>query len=180
MQYKGYKARVEFDQDAGVLFGEVDGLRDVVTFEATDVKGLERAFRESVEDYLAMCAEKGEEPEKPYSGKFLVRVDPVIHREIATAAGRAGKSLNSFLGELLRNWVEGAHTKPAAGRLPGPNARSRERPVEVFDLEPKPTPGEATSMPENPNFWQGQYQNRPSSRTPNTPGGSLTPQPLAA
>ena len=54
MEYKGYTARVEFDQDARVLFGEVEGLRDVVTFEATDVKDLEREFHASVDDYLAM------------------------------------------------------------------------------------------------------------------------------
>src|SRR5882762_6364800 len=108
MEYKGYTARVEFDQDARILFGEVEGLRDVVTFEASDVKDLEREFHASVDDYLAMCAERGEEPEKPYSGKFVVRVDPLLHREVAMAASRSGKSLNAFTSEALKRWLEQA------------------------------------------------------------------------
>lgn len=105
MEYKGYTARVEFDADASVMFGEVEGLRDVVTFEATDVKQLERAFHDSVDDYLEMCERRGRGPEKPYSGKFLVRVDPKLHRDIAMAAARAGKSLNAFVGEAVRQWI---------------------------------------------------------------------------
>lgn len=106
MEYKGYTARVVFDEDAGVLFGEVEGLRDVVTFEATNSKDLKTAFRESVDDYLSMCAERGEEPEKPYSGKFLLRVDARLHREIAMAAARSGKSLNAFASEVMKNWIQ--------------------------------------------------------------------------
>lgn len=106
MEYKGYTARVEFDADAGVLFGEVEGLRDVVTFEGTDVREVEKAFRDSVDDYLDMCAQRSEEPEKPYSGKFLVRVDPKLHRDIAMAAARAGKSLNAFAGEAFKRWID--------------------------------------------------------------------------
>ena len=106
MEYKGYRAQVEFDQDAGVLHGDVEGLRDVVTFEATNVDDLTAAFHESVDDYLAMCAERAEQPEKPYSGKFLVRVDPRLHRDVVMAAARAGKSLNQFTGDLFRNWIE--------------------------------------------------------------------------
>ena len=115
MDYKGYTARVVFDEQAGVLFGEVEGLRDVVTFEATNTSELATAFRESVEDYLALCAERDEEPEKPYSGKFLVRVDSTLHRDIAMAAARAGKSLNSFAAELLSVAVQQqvGVTKPA-------------------------------------------------------------------
>jgi predicted HicB family RNase H-like nuclease len=107
MEYKGYSARVEFDSEAGLLFGEVEGLRDVVTFEATNVADLDAAFHESVDDYLAMCKERGEEPEKPYSGKFLLRVDPKLHREVAIAAARAGKSLNAFASDLFRTWIDG-------------------------------------------------------------------------
>jgi predicted HicB family RNase H-like nuclease len=105
MEYNGYTARVVFDEDAGVLFGEVDGLRDVVTFEATHTKHLAVAFRESVDDYLAMCAKRGEQPERPYSGKFLVRTDPGVHRDLAMAAARAGKSLNAYTSEVLKGWM---------------------------------------------------------------------------
>src|SRR2546423_6830032 len=135
MEYKGYSARVEFDQDAGVLFGEVEGLRDVVTFEASDVKDLEREFHASVDDYLAMCADRGEEPEKPYSGKFLIRVDPMLHREVAMAAARAGTSLNALTAEVLRSWVEHTRQALASPRVPPPNVNQPEKQVRVFEAK---------------------------------------------
>lgn len=68
MEYKGYIATVEFDDDAGILHGEVVNTRDVITFEGDTVPDIRKAFRESVEEYLAFCAERGEEPDKPFSG----------------------------------------------------------------------------------------------------------------
>jgi len=76
--------------------------RDVITFQGTSVKELEQAFRESVEDYLAFCAERAEEPEKPYSGKFVVRVEPQLHREIAIRAAQKGMSLNRYVSHVLK------------------------------------------------------------------------------
>ena len=72
IEYKGYIAKVEFDDEAEVFHGEVINLRDVITFEGESVAELKQAFHDSVEDYLAFCAERGEEPEKPFSGKFSV------------------------------------------------------------------------------------------------------------
>jgi predicted HicB family RNase H-like nuclease len=163
---------VEFDEDARVLFGEVEGLRDVVTFEATDVKDLEREFRASVDDYLAMCAERGEEPEKPYSGKFLVRVDPMLHREVTMAAARAGKSLNAPGGVF--DWIERASPTHAPRPMPAPNVNQPAKGVTVFP--PAGAPVEVPAMHEQSlEFWH-QHQNTPGSRTPNTPGASRTPQ----
>lgn len=89
MEYKGYIAKVEFDDEAEIFHGEVINLRDVITFQGTSVTELQRAFQESVEDYLAFCAERGEEPEKPFSGKFSVRIDPELHRQITLQAASA-------------------------------------------------------------------------------------------
>ena len=75
MRYKSYFGKVEFDDEAKVLHGEVAGVRDVVTFQADSVEGIEKAFRESVDDYLAFCRKRGEAPEKPFSGQFVVRAD---------------------------------------------------------------------------------------------------------
>ncbi len=63
IEYKGYFAKVEFDDDAGIFHGEVINLRDVITFEGETAKGLKQAFQDSVDDYLAFCAERGEDPE---------------------------------------------------------------------------------------------------------------------
>ena len=72
---------VDADEDAFV--GRVAGLRDVVTFEGATFAEVEQAFRDSVDDYLAFCAERGEPPDRPYSGKIPLRVDPELHRRAA-------------------------------------------------------------------------------------------------
>jgi len=101
MTYKGYEAIVEYDEDAELLHGEVMNLRDVITFQGQSVAELKQAFTDSVEDYLAFCKERGEEPEKPYSGQFVVRVDPPLHRAVVTAARKAGQSLNKWVAMTL-------------------------------------------------------------------------------
>ena len=55
MQYKGYQARVDYDDEAGVFHGEVLNIKDVITFEGTCVEDLRQAFQDSVEDYLEYC-----------------------------------------------------------------------------------------------------------------------------
>jgi predicted HicB family RNase H-like nuclease len=105
MEYKGYVAKVEFDDDVGVFHGEVLNLRDVITFQGRTVAELRKAFRDSVDDYVEFCTERGEPPEKPYSGHFVVRVDPSLHKAIATQARLADKSLNAWLQDVLRDRV---------------------------------------------------------------------------
>jgi len=101
MEYKGYIGKVEFDDEANIFHGEVLNLRDVVTFQGTTVRELRKAFRDSVDDYLALCAERGESPEKPYSGKFMVRIEPELHKALAIHAKREHKSLNAWVHDAL-------------------------------------------------------------------------------
>ncbi len=101
MSYKGYQARVAFDEEAEIFHGEVLNLRDVITFQGQSVAELKEAFADSVEDYLAFCKERGEEPEKPFSGQFLVRIEPDLHKALAAAARQAGVSLNKFVAMAL-------------------------------------------------------------------------------
>ena len=101
MTYKGYQARVELDEQAGVFHGEIINTRDVITFQGSSVDELTRAFEDSVDDYLEFCSSRGEGPEQPFSGKFLVRVPPEVHRHIVTEARRQGKSLNTYVPEKL-------------------------------------------------------------------------------
>lgn len=117
MQYKGYSARIEFDEDAQLLHGEVVGLRDVVTFEADAASGLVQAFRDSVDDYLEFCRERGEDPEKPYSGQFVVRVEPSLHRELWLSALSQELSLNAFVKEACAFYLT---TLSSVGRESGP------------------------------------------------------------
>ncbi|ANK83406.1 MAG: antitoxin HicB [Rhizobiales bacterium NRL2] len=101
MKYKGYEAKVEFDDVDDVFHGEVLGLRDVIAFEGTTVNELHEAFRGSVDDYLQFCEQRGESPEKPVSGRFVVRVDPALHRKLANQAAARGLSLNKLITDLL-------------------------------------------------------------------------------
>src|ERR1044071_7876139 len=79
MKYKGYTGVVEFDEGAGVLFGHVIGLRGAITFQGESVAEVTRAFRDSVDDYLVFCEKRGMSPEKPFSGQFVLRIDPKLH-----------------------------------------------------------------------------------------------------
>ena len=101
MSYKGYEATIEFDEEAGLFHGEVIDLRDVVTFQGSSVAELKAALADSVEDYIAFCRARGEEPEKPFSGRFVVRTEPAVHRAIHAAAKRAGISLNKWVAAAL-------------------------------------------------------------------------------
>lgn len=101
MTYKGYTGVAMFDENADIFHGEVIDTRDVITFQGQSVKELRKAFRESVDDYLAFCAERGESPDKPYSGSFLVRVSPEVHGAVAARARSEGKSLNAYVADLL-------------------------------------------------------------------------------
>lgn len=114
--YKGYTATVEFDADEMVLHGRVDNIRDVVTFHAASVEQLQSAFEEAVDDYLDLCETRGEQPERPFSGRFVLRVEPELHRQIAIRAAREGKSLNAWILTVLS---AGLQSQPEASAQPG-------------------------------------------------------------
>ena len=102
MKYKGYTGIVELEEGSDVLFGRVIGLRDVITFQGESVAEVTQAFHDSVDDYLAFCKELGESPEKPYSGHFILRLDPHFHRELANLAQMQATSLNALIEGLLK------------------------------------------------------------------------------
>lgn len=103
MEYKGYVAKVEFDESVGRLHGRVvnSGAYPIATFEATDVEGLQREFHRSIDEYLASCREDGIEPRKPFSGTLNVRLGPDLHQRIAHLAAESGLSLNSWIRQAL-------------------------------------------------------------------------------
>ena len=105
MTYKNYPARVEYSDEDGCFIGRIAGISDVVGFHGDSVKALRKAFRDAVEDYLAACAAAGKAPQRPYSGKLLLRVDPSLHAKAAMLAEAKGKSLNSWVQETLARAV---------------------------------------------------------------------------
>ena len=105
MEHQGYRARAIFDEEAGLLHGEVVGIRDVVTFQGETVAELRAAFRDSVDEYLKFCAEKGQEPNRPFSGRVSLRMSPEIHQAASIAAHTEGKSLNAWLTDTIERAV---------------------------------------------------------------------------
>ena len=101
MTHDGYIARVELDEEAGLFHGEVVNTRDVLTFQGRTLDELRTAFADTIADYADWCHERGKQPERPYSGNFTVRVSPELHRRIAAAAARDGKSVNAFVVSAL-------------------------------------------------------------------------------
>ena len=101
MRYKGYSARIEYDDDDGIFIGRVAGIQDGVGFHADTVGELRAAFHEAVEDYIETCAKIGKKPQKAFSGQVMFRVSPEVHRKAVLAAELSGKSLNQWAEEVL-------------------------------------------------------------------------------
>jgi predicted HicB family RNase H-like nuclease len=105
MNYQGYSARIEYDDEDAIFFGKIAGIRDGVSFHDNTVEGLRAAFHEAVDDYLQFCAEIGKTPDRPYSGKVMLRVAPELHARMARAAELAGRSLNQWGEEVMAKAV---------------------------------------------------------------------------
>jgi predicted HicB family RNase H-like nuclease len=103
LEYKGYIGTIEAED--GVFHGRVAGLRDVITFEETSFAEVEQAFRDSIDDYLAFCAQRGEPPDRPYSGRIPLRVSPETHRRAAISAQAEGLSLNQWIARRIESAV---------------------------------------------------------------------------
>lgn len=101
LTHKGYSAKIEFDADDRIFFGNIAGIRDGVGFHADTVDGLIAAFHEAVDDYIETCAKVGKSPDRSYSGKLLLRVDPALHQRIVLASELSGRSLNQLGEEAL-------------------------------------------------------------------------------
>ena len=101
IQYKGYYAEPRYEPSDKCFGGALLGITDVVCFEGATPDELELSFHDAVDDYLDMCEEAGRKPQKPYSGKFMVRIPPELHRRTVVAAQKSGKSLNAFVGQAL-------------------------------------------------------------------------------
>ena len=106
MEHKGYVGSVHYSAEDEVFHGKLEGIRDLVTYEATDVAGLKRSFREAVEDYLQTCRKHGKTPETPYKGTFNVRVGRDLHKRAAVFAADRHKKLNAVVTEALEQYLE--------------------------------------------------------------------------
>ncbi|MCL2029881.1 MAG: type II toxin-antitoxin system HicB family antitoxin [Deltaproteobacteria bacterium] len=101
MTYKGYSAAIEYSDDDGFFVGQIAGIQDLITFHGHSVEEMRAAFKEAVDDYIEACAKIGRPPNKPYSGKLVLRLPPELHAHLAIQAQTSGKSLNSLVTETL-------------------------------------------------------------------------------
>lgn len=116
MKYKGYTGSVEYDPDDRLFHGSVDAITDIIAFQGESVEVLEADFRDAIDDYLASCAEDGVEPQRPCSGKFVLRITPEMHREAAAAARTQDESLNGWITGAIRMRLAAKEKRPASKR----------------------------------------------------------------
>ncbi len=103
MTHQGYTARIEFDERDNLFVGRILGLRASISFHGKTVDELRKEFIAATEDYLADCRQQGVSPEKPASGKMMLRVPPEVHSAALIAAQATGKSLNQWAADILGN-----------------------------------------------------------------------------
>ena len=97
MAYKGYTAALDYDEHDKIIVGRVQGIKAMIAFDGTSTEALTKKFHESIDFYLDTCKQRGIEPNKPYSGKFVVRMNPSEHAMIAHQSKEAGMSINSYV-----------------------------------------------------------------------------------
>ena len=140
MKYKSYTAVIEVDEESGLLFGHVIGLRDGINFQGETISELRKSFEESVDCYLEFCTSRNKSPEKPFSGKFLIRIPSALHRALVEASQTRGVSLNSLVESTLSDTfaVETAEAsakprvqKPKTAKAPSPEITSSKAKVKT-------------------------------------------------
>ena len=105
LEYKGYHAKIYFDARDDIFVGEVFGLNDSLNFHGSTVQELKEMFHQCIDNYLDLCKELGEEPEREFKGSFNIRIQPELHRQLAYNALNEGKSLNQYINESLEQFV---------------------------------------------------------------------------
>ena len=95
LTYKGYHGSVEFSLEDNTLFGQVIDTNSLISYEGTTLDELKKDFENAIDDYLKMCEEHNEKPEKAYTGIFNVRLEPEMHKKLALYAKEHDESLNA-------------------------------------------------------------------------------------
>ena len=105
ISHKGYNGYFEYDDSAELFHGQVIGIRDVVTFQGRSIDELKHALKDSIEDYLELCKLENKVPDKPYSGKFSLRLTPELHSRIAQSAKLTKKSINNWVTDAVETFL---------------------------------------------------------------------------
>lgn len=107
LKYKGYTGSVEFSNEDNCLFGKVQGLHGtLISYEGTTIDEIHEDFEGAVDDYLMSCKERGIEPAKPYSGRFVVRMSSNLHSRVAALADATGTTINEIINRAVQKEVD--------------------------------------------------------------------------
>jgi predicted HicB family RNase H-like nuclease len=111
LHYEGYDGSVEYSAEDRILHGRILGIRDTVTYEGSDVDGLEADFRVAVDDYLAFCQAEGKTPDRPFKGSFNVRVGTDLHKRAALFAEQHNQKLNNVVSQALEEFLTSSESR---------------------------------------------------------------------
>lgn len=103
MKYKGYYGSVHYDADEPIIYGKLEFIKALISYEADDAVGIKQAFQDAVDDYLGLCKSEGIEPEAPFKGSLNIRLGHRLHERVALAAQNAGLSTNKYICHVLEN-----------------------------------------------------------------------------
>ena len=87
------------------------GVQDIIGFHGETVTELTADFHNAINHYLDVCRQRGEKPQKTYSGKLTLRISPDTHANIAAAAAHTGKSINKWVAETLEHVIQASETQ---------------------------------------------------------------------
>jgi predicted HicB family RNase H-like nuclease len=102
MKYKGYSAAIDYSEEDGVLVGSVLGIHDIIDFHGESVKEIRNEFHAAINEYLKACEKLGKKPDRPCSGKLLLRMPPEVHAGLSRVAETTGQSANQLIVDALR------------------------------------------------------------------------------
>ena len=105
MEYNGYTGIINYSNDDAVLYGNIFGINDLVTFEGETVTELQTSFKDAVNDYIDTCKQLNKMPDKPYKGNFNVRVPVLLHKEAALVALQKNITLNELVKTAIQNYI---------------------------------------------------------------------------
>ena len=103
MEWKGYHAKIEFDQEDQIFVGHIVGINDSINFHGKSVQELTENFQNAISNYVEYCTRIGKEPEREFKGSFNVRIKPEQHRKVALQAANEGITINQFVSRAIED-----------------------------------------------------------------------------
>lgn len=101
LNHKGYNGTVEYDAEDDLLIGHIVGINDSINYHGSSIAEIRSSFIDAVENYLSLCEEIGKTPEKEYSGRFTIRINPECHKEIARIAEMQKVSIGKVIEDAM-------------------------------------------------------------------------------